>query len=96
MSENKLDMEIMEMRDSKDTIIETIVRLMERVEQYTQPRNGSEKKEFVMSGVKLIIGDETYLRYQYFISMFIDFTIKMSRGEVKLSLNKKPKMFCCI
>ena len=78
---------------SEDNIIEVILQLMEQVESFVN-KNGQEKKQYVMSGVKVIIGDEPYDRYRYFISLFIDFAVNISRGK-KLNLNNIKKKYCC-
>ena len=66
---------------------------MEQVESFVN-KNGQEKKQYVMSGVKTIIGDEPFDRYRYFISLFIDFAVNISRGK-KLNLNNIKKKYCC-
>jgi hypothetical protein len=43
-----------------------------------------------MSETKLIIG---YDRYSYFISIFIDFVINVSKDEVKLKLNNNKRCY---
>lgn len=82
------------MEDDKDNIIYTIIKLMEQTERFVD-KNGEEKKVYVMSGVKIAIGDEMMERYYYFISMFIDFAVKVSKGDVNLNLNKIKKKYCC-
>jgi hypothetical protein len=78
---------------SEDTIIETVIKLMQHIdEKYS---NGEKKKLYVMKGTKLLIGDEMYQKYEYFIGIFIDFTIKISKGDIKLDLNKIKKKYCC-
>ena len=47
-----------------------------------------------MDGIKVIIGPDTYDRYKYFISSFIDFAISISKGK-KLNLNNIKKKYCC-
>lgn len=78
---------------NEDNIIETILNLMEETERFVY-KNGDEKKTYVMKGVKLLIGNEGYERYQYFISMFIDFTISVSKGR-KININNIKKKYCC-
>jgi hypothetical protein len=76
----------------KDNIINTIIRLMEQTENFVD-KDGADKKVYVLSSVKIIIGDKSYEQYYYFISMFIDFTINVSKGQ-KLNLNQKK--YCCL
>lgn len=78
---------------NENNIIQTILNLMEQVEGFIN-KNGQEKKQYVMSGVKTIIGDEPYDRYKYFISSFIDFTVSVSKGK-KINLNNIKKKYCC-
>ena len=78
---------------SEDNIIDTILKLMEQVEGFVD-KNGEEKKNYVMSGVRVVIGDDAYERYHFFISSFIDFTISISKGK-KLNLNNIKKKYCC-
>ena len=49
---------------NQDNIIDTILTLMEQVESFVN-KNGQEKKVFVMSGVKTIIGDKPYIKKKY-------------------------------
>ena len=77
----------------ENNIIQTILNLMEQVEGFID-KNGQEKKQYVMSGVRVIIGNDAYERYRYFISSFIDFTISISKGK-KLNLNNIKKKYCC-
>jgi len=78
---------------NEDNIIDTILKLMEQVEGFVD-KDGEGKKVYVMSGVKIIIGDNAYERYHFFISSFIDFAISMSKGK-KLNLNNIKKKYCC-
>ena len=78
---------------NEDNIIETILNLMEQTEKFVH-KNGDEKKTYVMAGVKVLIGNEGYERYHYFISMFIDFAISVSKGK-KINLNNIKKKYCC-
>jgi menaquinone-dependent protoporphyrinogen IX oxidase len=80
--------------EEKDNVIDTIIKLMEQTEKFID-KTGDQKKSYVMEGVKTILGDVVYERYNYFISMFIDFVINISKGK-KLNLNKvKNKYYCC-
>jgi len=78
---------------NEDNIIDTILKLMEQVESFID-KNGEEKKKYVMSGVRVIIGDEPYDRYKYFISSFIDFAVSISKGK-KININNIKKKYCC-
>jgi hypothetical protein len=88
------------MEDDKDNIIYTIIKLMEQTERFVD-KNGEEKKVYVMEGVKIAIGDEMMERYYYFISMFIDFAVKVCFARLcfpannNLNLNKIKKKYCC-
>jgi predicted nucleotidyltransferase len=76
------------------SLIKTIVELMEKVEDFVD-MTGIEKKAQVLAEIKMILGQEVYVRYYYFINQFIDYTIELSRGSIKLNLNNYKKRFCC-
>lgn len=77
----------------EDNIINTIIRLMEQTENFVD-KKGTDKKIYVLSGIKIIIGEEMYDRYYHFINLFIDFTINISKNKIKLNLNQKK--YCCL
>ena len=77
-----------------EDIIETVVHLMEQAQRMIN-KTGIEKKYIVMKEVKKILGEESYERYQFFIEIFIDFTIKVSHGKFKINLKKIKNKFCC-
>jgi hypothetical protein len=79
---------------TEDNIIDTILKLMKQVEGFID-KNGTEKKQYVMDGLRVIIGDEAYERYRYFISSFIDFAVSISKGKVKIDINNIKKKYCC-
>jgi len=78
---------------SEDNIIDTVLKLMEQVESFVD-MDGGKKKAYVMSGLKVLIGEEAYERYYYFISHFIDFTVSISKGK-KININNIKKKYCC-
>ena len=77
----------------EENIIETIIKLMEQTENFVD-KDGADKKVYVLTGTKLLLGDEVYNRYQYFISMFIDFVVGVSKGK-KININNIKKKYCC-
>ena len=79
---------------NEENIIDIILKLMEQVEGFID-KNGQQKKHYVLSGVRVIIGPDPYDRYEYFISSFIDFAVSVSKGK-KLNLNKIKKKYCCL
>ena len=79
---------------SENSIIESVITLMEQVEEIVNLK-GLDKKIFVLKELKLLIGDESYDKYNFMISSFIDFTIKISKGNIKLNLNNIKKKYCC-
>ena len=86
----------METKKLQDNIIDTtikIIKIMEQVERFDN-KNGIAKKHYVMTGVKVILGDEVYERYYHFIDMFIDFTVSVTKGR-KMNLNNFSKNYCC-
>ena len=83
-------------KTDEKSLIKTIVSLMEQVEDFVD-MTGIEKKTYVLSQIKEILGQEVYVRYYYFINQFIDYTIELSRGAIKLNLNNnKIRKFCCL
>jgi len=78
---------------TEDSIIDTIIKLMENVESFLD-KNGQQKKHYVMSELRSMLGIEAYERYHYFISSFIDFAVGISKGK-KLNLNNIKKKYCC-
>ena len=80
---------------SENSIIESVITLMEQVEEVLD-MDGLAKKTYVLTELKTLIGNETYSKYYIFIQSFIDFTIKISKGKIKLNLNNIKKFkFCC-
>lgn len=77
------------------TIFKTIVDLMNTVDMYID-MGGKEKKNFVMNEIKKILTDESYERYEPFISMTIDGIVDISRKNIKVLLNKKKCGAFCI
>lgn len=78
---------------NEDNIIDIILKLMEKVEDFID-MNGKQKKEYVLKSVRTLIGVEPYKRYEYFISSFIDFAVSVSKGK-KINLNNIKKKYCC-
>ena len=77
------------------SIIETIVELMNRVENVLD-MTGTDKKVYVLNEIKKILGFEAYERYSYFIITFIDFVVDVSKGKSGIEINKiKRKFKCC-
>ena len=87
-------MEVERMFLKEDTLIETIVKYMELAEKMIH-KSGVGKKSYVLAGMKEYLGEEEYNDQINFILSFIDFTIKISRGDVLLQLNKIKKKYCC-
>lgn len=80
---------------TEDNIIDTILKLMEKVEDFID-MNGRQKKNYVLENLKSLIGADSFERYKYFISSFIDFAVSVSKGK-KINLNKTrtKKKYCC-
>ena len=87
-------MEVERMFLKEDTLIETIVKYMELAEKMIH-KSGVGKKSYVLSGMKKYLGEVEYMEQINFILSFINFTIKISRGDVLLQLNKIKKKYCC-
>jgi len=81
---------------NEDSIIQTIVELMNKVECVLN-LSGLEKKNWVLNETRKLLGDEVYERYNYFIITFIDFVVDVSKGESGIEINKIKKKFkCCV
>jgi len=79
----------------EDSIIQTIVGLMNKVENVLD-MSGTDKKVYVLNEIKKILGFEVYERYSYFIITFIDFVVDVSKGKSGIEINKiKRKFKCC-
>lgn len=79
----------------EDSIIKTIIELMNKVENVLD-MNGAGKKVYVLNEIKKILGYEVYERYSYFIITFIDFVVDVSKGKSGIEINKiKRKFKCC-
>ena len=79
----------------EDSIIQTIVELMNKVECVLD-MSGADKKVYVLNEIKKILGFEAYERYSYFIITFIDFVVDVSKGKSGIEVNKiKRKFKCC-
>ena len=79
---------------NEDNIIDIILKLMEKVEDFIDMK-GEEKKNFVLKSIRDKIGVESYKRYEYFIVSFIDFAVSISKGK-KINLNNIKKKYCCL
>jgi hypothetical protein len=78
----------------EDSIIQTIVELMNKVECVLD-MSGLQKKNYVLNETRKLLGDEVYERYSYFIITFIDFVVDVSKGESGIEVNKIKKKFKC-
>ena len=79
----------------EDSIIKTIVELMNKVECVLD-MSGIQKKNYVLNETRKLLGLEVYERYSYFIITFIDFVVDVSRGKSGIEINKiKRKFKCC-
>ena len=79
---------------NEDNIIDTVIKMMEKAEQFVD-KTGIEKKAIVLENIKSLMGLESYNRYKYLISSTVDFIIQVSKGR-KINLNNLKKKFCCI
>jgi len=79
---------------NEDNIIDTVIKMMEKAEQFID-KTGIEKKAIVLDNIKSLMGLESYNRYKYLISSTVDFIIQVSKGR-KINLNNIKKKFCCI
>ena len=79
---------------NEGNIIDTVIKMMEKAEQFVD-KTGIEKKAIVLDNIKSLMGLESYNRYKYLISSTVDFIIQVSKGR-KINLNNIKKKFCCI
>ena len=77
---------------NEGNIIETILGIMKDAEQFVD-KSGLDKKRMVLDGLKRALGSESYERYFYFVTVFIDFVVEVSKGR-KIALNDVPKCYC--
>ena len=78
----------------EDSIIQTIVDLMNKVECVLD-MSGLQKKNYVLNETRKLLGNEVYERYSYFIITFIDFVVDVSKGNSGIEVNKIKKRFKC-
>jgi len=79
---------------NEDSIIKTIVELMNKVENVLD-MSGADKKVYVLNEIKKILGYEVYERYSYFIIEFIDFVVDVSKNKAGVEINKIRRKFKC-
>ena len=79
---------------NEDSIIKTIVELMNKVENVLD-MSGADKKVYVLNEIKKILGYEVYERYSYFIIEFIDFVVDVSKNKSGIEVNKIRRKFKC-
>lgn len=78
-----------------NTNFNTIITLMNNVESI-KGMNGEQKKYYVINEIKKIMSNETFERYEPFISLTIDGLINISKKNLKLFVHKKNLCFSCI
>jgi hypothetical protein len=83
-----------EERLTEETIIETLIKLMEQADAIVN-YDGQKKKAYVMACIKTLLGEEAYNRYYYFIVQFIDFAVQVSKGNIKININNIKRKYCC-
>lgn len=79
---------------NEDSIIGTIVELMNKVENVLDISE-LDKKNYVLNETKKLLGDDLYERYSYFIVTFIDFVVDVNKGNSDIEVNKIKKEFKC-
>jgi hypothetical protein len=80
---------------NEKNIVETILQLMEKAEQFLD-KTGIEKKKLVLSNLQSLMGIDIYNRYKHFISSIVEFVIELSKGNKKVNINNIKKKFCCL
>lgn len=72
-------------------IYDSVIQQMQDAEK--SKKKGAEKKELVMTSMRLILGPALFRRYENDIEYFIDLFIRISKGE--FNINKKKYNFLC-
>ena len=68
---------------------------MEEVEEFTD-LSGDDKRDYVLETMKDYIGYDLFIFYRNTIQNFIEMIVNISRGNIKLQLNKrKCSKYCC-
>ena len=78
-------------------ILDRTLTLMEDVEEFTD-LSGENKKDYVLTEMKDYIGYDLFIVYRNTIEIFIEMMINISRGDIKIQLNKtkrKCSKYCC-
>ena len=81
----------------KTNILDRTLTLMEDVEEFTD-LSGQDKKDYVIESMKDYIGYDLFVLYRNTIEIFIEMMINISRGDIKIQLNKtkrKCSKYCC-
>ena len=79
-------------------ILDRTLTLMENVEEFSSDLSGEDKKDYVLQEMKDYIGYDLFILYRNTIEIFIQMMIDISRGNIKLQLNKtrrKCSKYCC-
>ena len=73
-----------------------LVKLTNTAEKIKDLINGVQKKTYVLSKMKDVLGDETYERYEPFISIVIDGLIDLSKKKLKIFPRRYKLCLNCI
>ena len=76
-------------------ILNRTLSLMENVEEFTN-LSGEDKRDYVLTEMRDYVGYDLFVVYRNTIEIFIQMMIDISRGNIKLQLNKrKCSKYCC-
>ena len=76
-------------------VLDRTLTLMKDVEEFTD-LSGEDKRDYVLEEMKDYIGYDLFIVYRNTIEIFIEMIVNISRGNIKLQLNKRncSRYFC--
>ena len=79
-------------------ILDRTLSLMQEVEEFSSDLSGNDKRDYVLQEMRDYIGYDLFVVYRNTIEIFIEMMVNISRGEIKIQLNKtkrKCSKYCC-
>jgi Flp pilus assembly CpaE family ATPase len=93
-SVEKIELKVKKEEEQDESLIENIMTLIKNANDFID-YNGIQKKTAVLRELKYLIGNENYYNNYALISQTIDMLVKIGKGKMKFTLNKKNKFICC-
>jgi tRNA-binding EMAP/Myf-like protein len=93
-SVEKIELKVKKEEEQDESLIENIMTLIKNANDFIN-YDGLQKKTAVLREIKVLIGDENYYNNYALISQTIDMLVKIGKGKMKFTLNKKNKFICC-